>query len=98
MVGNYETEPFPLSCARCHAILMAGKGDFYVVRIESVADPTPPDFSEDDLKRDPKAEIQRLIEQMRELSEQELMDQVYRKLLLYLCGPCYRRWIEDPVK
>jgi hypothetical protein len=98
MVGNHETEPFPLTCARCNATLTAGKGDFYVVRIEAVADPTPPDFSEDDLKRDPRAEIQRLIEQMRELSEQELMDQVYQKLVLYLCGPCYRRWIEAPVK
>jgi hypothetical protein len=98
MARNHETEPFPLSCARCNAVLTAGKGDFYVVRIEAVADPTPPEFSEDDLKHDPKAEIQRLIEQMRGLSEQELMDQVYRTLLLYLCAPCYRRWIEDPVK
>jgi len=24
------------------------------------------------------------------------MDQVYRRLVLYLCGPCYREWIEKP--
>ncbi len=63
-----------------------------------MADPTPPSFSAEDLERDPRAEIQRLIDQMRDLSEQELMDQVYRRLVLHLCGPCYRRWIEDPVK
>jgi hypothetical protein len=54
-------------------------------------------FSDDDLNRDTRAEIARLIEQMRDLSERELMDQVYRRLVLYLCGPCYRQWIENPV-
>jgi hypothetical protein len=39
-----------------------------------------------------------MIEQMRGLSEQELLDQVYRRLIVYLCGPCYRRWIEDQVR
>ena len=78
--------------------LMPGKGDFYVVRIESLADPAPPTFTEEDLEYDHRAEIERLIAQMRDLSEQELIDQVYRRLILYLCGRCYRRWIEDPVK
>jgi hypothetical protein len=87
-----------LLCARCGTELMPGKGDLYRVWIEAVADPAPPVFSADDLKQDPRAEIERLIEQMRGMSEQELRDQVYRCLVLYLCGPCYRRWIEDPVK
>ena len=77
--------------------LRPGSGDFYVVQIEAVADPTPPNFSEEDLARDPSAEIARLIGQMRDLSQQELLDQVYRRLVVYLCGPCYRQWIEDPV-
>ncbi len=88
----------PLLCARCATELTPGKGDFYVVRIEALADPTPPSFADEDLKYDHRAEIERLIELMRDLSEQELMDQVYRSLVLYLCGPCYRQWIEDPVK
>ncbi len=68
------------------------------MRIEALADPTPPRFSAEDLKRDHRAEIQRLIEGIRDLSERELIDQVYRQLVLYLCGSCYRQWIEDPVK
>lgn len=88
----------PLLCARCGVELRPGSGDFYVVRIEALADPTPPSFTEEDLLHDPRAEIERLIEQMRGVSEQELVDQVYRRLILYLCGPCYRQWIEDPVK
>ena len=30
------------------------------------------------------------------LSEQEMMDQVYRKLTISLCTACYARWIENP--
>ncbi len=78
-------------------ILKPGEGSFYLVRIEAMADPTPPSFSEADLHRDFKAEIRRLLRQMRDLSEREAMDQVYRRLILYLCNPCYRQWIENPV-
>jgi hypothetical protein len=88
----------PLVCARCGTELTPGKGDFYLVRIEAMADPSPPSFTEEDLNRDLKVEIERLIDAMRERSEQELVDQVYRRLLLYLCGSCYRAWIADPVK
>lgn len=86
-----------LLCARCGAELKPGMGNFYVVRIEALADPSPPRFSEEDMEHDPMVEIERLIEQMRESSKRELLDQVYRRLVVYLCGPCYRRWIEDPV-
>jgi hypothetical protein len=30
------------------------------------------------------------------MSEREAMDQVFRRLTIYMCGPCYRQWIEDP--
>jgi hypothetical protein len=89
-------DELPLCCDRCAAELKPGQGSFYVVRIAAFADPTPPDFSADDLMRDAKAEIARLVDELGELSAQEAMDQVYRRLVLYLCGPCYRRWIEDP--
>lgn len=86
-----------LWCDRCGRELRPGTGDFYLVRIEALADPTPPSFSQDDLAHDPKAEIARLLEQMRDLTEQQAVDQVYRRLNLYLCGPCYRHWIDNPV-
>ena len=86
-----------LFCHRCGAVLTPGAGDFYVVRIEAFCDPTPPSFSEEDLAAiDFAAEIERLIDQMRDMSEQDLLDQVYRRLTLHLCGPCYRQWIDDP--
>lgn len=97
MNGPDQPDQLSLLCARCGIELKPGKGNFYVVRIEALADPTPPSFSDEDLQHDPRAEIERLIEQMRESSERELLDQVYRRLVVYLCGPCYRQWIEDPV-
>jgi hypothetical protein len=93
-----EEDTWPLWCHRCGTELRPGEGNFYVVRIEALADPTPPSFSAEDLRRSAKAEIERLLEQMRDLSPQEAMDQVYRRLIVYLCGTCYRQWIEDPTR
>lgn len=96
-MAEYDgTDEMPLCCDRCAAGLTPGQRNFYVVRIEAFADPSPPSFSPDDLLRDARAEIRRLVDQMEDLSPQEAMDQVYRRLVLYLCGPCYRRWIENP--
>jgi hypothetical protein len=92
-----DAERANLFCHRCGAILTPGEGDFYVVRIEAMADPTGPNISAEELARmDPAKEIDRLIDQMRDIPEQELMDMVYRRLTIHLCGPCYRKWIEDP--
>jgi hypothetical protein len=87
----------PLRCRRCQTELTPGRGDFYVVHVEAVADPSPPVFTDEDLARDPRAEIERLVEALAGLSAQEAMDQVFRRMTFLLCGPCYRRWIDDPV-
>lgn len=86
--------PDTLLCHRCGASLTPGRGDFYVVRIEAVADPSPPDIQLDDV--DLKAELEKLAEQAHDLPQAEMMDQVYRQLTIHLCGGCYRVWIEDP--
>ena len=75
---------------------MPGQGNLYVVRIEAVADPTPPEVSKDDLEVDLDRQIRELIKTTRGMSERELMDQVYRHLTIHLCDTCYRQWIEDP--
>ena len=87
-----------LFCHRCGCSLEPGEGNFYVVRIEAFADPTPPSLDLDQEGFDPGEEIDRLIEQMKDMSEQELMDQVHRRVTIHLCGPCYRQWIEDPAR
>ena len=88
-----------LFCHRCGAHLRPGEGNFYVVRIEAFADPTPPDIAADEMSEaDIAEEIDRLIDQMRGMSEQELMDQVYRRLTIHLCGTCYPGWIDNPAE
>jgi hypothetical protein len=96
LMSQHEDHEF--LCAGCGRQLVAGSGNFYVIRIEALADPTPPRFSAEDLRRDVHAEWERLTREMRFLSAQEALDQVYRELLFYLCTPCYRQWIAQPVK
>jgi hypothetical protein len=86
----------PLICDRCSAVLHPGRGDHYVVGIVAVADPAAPTFTEEDLARDVGRELDRLIKRLDDLGQQEALDQVYRRRVLYLCVPCYERWIEDP--
>jgi hypothetical protein len=85
-----------LLCHRCGALLTPGEGSFYVVRIEAFADPTPPDIDAEESITDFAGEWERLLDQMRDLSEQELMDQVYRRMTIQLCAQCYKSWIDAP--
>ena len=86
----------PLPCAHCAIGLHPGTGTSYRITIEAVADPAPPVISAEDLATDLRQQIQQLMAQLQGISEQEAMDQVYRRLMFHLCGPCYRRWIQNP--
>jgi len=85
-----------LLCHRCGTLLEPGAGNFYIVRIEAMADPTPPTITAEQLRGDLAGQIDELIEQMRDSSERELIDQVYRRMTLHLCRQCYAHWIEHP--
>ena len=87
-----------LICHRCSSVLTCGEGSFYVIKIEAFADPSPPVLDTNKPSKHLSIEINELIEQMSDLSEQELMDQVYRRLVLLMCRPCYELWIEDPTQ
>jgi hypothetical protein len=89
-------EPAPLFCDRCLREMRFGQGEFYLVRIEAVLDPTPPEFTEEDLARNVTAELNELVRRLEHLPGREAMEQIHRKLTLYLCLACYQRWIEDP--
>lgn len=86
----------PLFCSRCLTTLQAGRGEFYVVNIEAIADPTPPSFSSDELARDYRADWREIVAALKDISPQEALDQVYRRVVVHLCNACYRDWIENP--
>ena len=90
------TDEHAAVCHRCGALHQPGKPLFYVVRIEAFCAPELPPLTAEDLRADFEAELARILEEVKDLSEQEMMDQVYRKLTLYLCPRCYHQWIEDP--
>lgn len=91
-------EELTFLCHRCGHELFPGRGDFYVVRIEAVADPSPPQLDGWIDPHELAKAIDEIIDQMHDMTERELMDQVYRRLTIHLCGDCYRTWIEDPAK
>ena len=61
-----------LHCKRCSKEVHPGRGDYYLVRIDAVADPQPPVITQEDLDQDVGVEIERLICLMKGLSEQQL--------------------------
>jgi hypothetical protein len=91
-------EDEPLFCSRCSKILKAGRGEFYVVAIQAVADPTPPEFTEADLTRDARRDWNAIIAALGDLSAQEALDQVYRRVVIHLCNACFGEWIENPAE
>lgn len=99
MTTHPETpaNPGAVHCARCAAELRPGTGNLYRITIEAVADPAPATFCMDDPTPDIRKLIEQLLAQMEGLSEQEALDQVCRRLTRYLCGPCYREWIKNPM-
>lgn len=86
-----------LFCARCSTELIPGEGAFYLVKIDAVADPNGPVVaSELPSSREIRREIKKLIAQLEDVSAQEALHQVHRRLTIHLCGKCYNGWIENP--
>ncbi len=90
-------EESPRFCDRCLRPLVDGRGDWYQVTIEAVADPSmprspAPQATTAELRR----AIEQLVEQLESYSARELEDQVHRRVVLTLCRACYQVWIEDP--
>lgn len=87
----------PFFCDHCSRSLTLGEGRFYVVRIDALADPTPLRIAEKDQDLDEiRSQISALFETLKDQSEQEMTDQVFKRIVLYLCNTCYNRWIKNP--
>ncbi|MAV36367.1 MAG: hypothetical protein CMJ59_13025 [Planctomycetaceae bacterium] len=85
-----------LFCDRCLTTLTPGSGDFFQVHIRAVADPSPPEIVDSRPVEAIRQEIKSLLNQMENLSAQEAMDQVYRRVTIHLCNSCFHDWIEQP--
>lgn len=82
-------------CERCLTEVPEGKGEFFEVRVEAVADPTPPVLESEELE-DLRSQYAELIEQLKNVSALEANNQVYRRRVWSLCNACLEAWLEDP--
>jgi hypothetical protein len=70
----------------------------YVLKMSLYADPAMPAVSEQELAAMDLAEtMSELFEQMKELSADDLQDQVYRSFEYRLCPACQKQFLANPL-
>ncbi len=70
----------------------------YVVKIDVYADPSVPPMSTEELENaDFDDTFAKLIEQMKQLSADELQDDVHRCFEYRICRPCQRKFLANPL-
>ena len=87
----------PESCELCGREL--SPAGHFVVRIDVFADPAIPPTTRDELSAtDFDSQIDDLLEQMRNMTADELQDQVHRRFEYRICPKCHRRFLRDPLR
>lgn len=81
-------------CESCGATIESD-ATAYRMRIELFADPSPPVFTQEDFEKDPRAELEALIEQMKNLDAREAEEQVHEAYLFTLCAACRTKIHEE---
>ncbi len=88
--------PKRIRCDLCHRLIPPHA--HYIVNIEVFADPSMPPTTGDELAElDFDDELQKLIDQMKDLSADDLQDQVHRKFHFRICRPCQIRFLANPL-
>lgn len=83
-------------CDRCGQPLEKGQLR-YTVKIQVFAAYDELEISGKDLLKDHRGEILQLIEQTRQMTEEELMREVYVELKFDLCRDCQRAYLNQPL-
>ncbi len=86
-----------LVCDRCGSGLLLDSPVRYEVRIEVKAAYDPMEITEEDLRKDYRAEMERVLRQLEGISAEEAQDQVYRELRFDLCAACRRPFLMNPL-
>jgi hypothetical protein len=83
-------------CDRCGRIINK-KTVRYIAKIQVYAAYDPLQIRSDDLLRDHTAEIEKLVRQCEDLTEEELMRGVYVDFEFDLCSSCQRVYVKNPI-
>ncbi|HRU05548.1 MAG TPA: hypothetical protein P5137_07210 [Candidatus Brocadiia bacterium] len=86
-----------LTCDRCGKILLVDEDVRYKVRIEVFAAYDPMEVTQDDLARDNRAEMLRLVRALRGLDPERAQDSVHRQMEFEICPACQRAYLADPL-
>ncbi len=71
---------------------------FYIVRIDVFAEPSIPPLSAEDLEEiDLDNTMRKLLKQMKEMSADELQDQVHRRFEYKICVTCKKKFLTNPL-
>jgi len=89
--------PIRYVCDGCGRVLEGDAPDRYVVKIEVFAAADQLVIRQEDLRRDHRAEIARLVEQLDRMHPDEIEDQTYRAFRFDLCRACHKEYIKKPV-
>jgi hypothetical protein len=83
-------------CDRCGRPLEQGQLR-YIARIEVLAAADPLEITLNDLLRDSRRELDALLAQCEQLTEEELMRDVYVKFEFDLCRACQKAYVSNPL-
>jgi hypothetical protein len=83
------------TCDNCGGALLTDSEVRYEVRIEVKAAYDPLEISAEDLEKDYRTEIAKVLRQLEGLSAAEAQNQVYRAFDFDLCVACQRRYIRS---
>jgi hypothetical protein len=83
-------------CDRCGRPIEQGRLR-YIARIEVISAADPFEITLEDLLRDTRREMDALLQQCEQLSEEELMRDVYVKFEFDLCRACQKAFVADPL-
>jgi len=97
-MASYNTDMDHRTCDRCGRELLKGSDVRYEVRIEVKAAYDPLTVTDQDLAKDFREEIARLLQQLEGLSLAEAQNQVYRLFEFDLCPACQRGYVRDPLR
>jgi hypothetical protein len=86
------------TCDLCGQELRKGNEIRYEVRIEVKAAYDPMNLSDQDLAKDFREEIARVLQQLEGMSPAEAQNQVYRLFEFDLCPACQRMYVRDPLR
>ena len=83
-------------CDRCGRRIQKGQLR-YIAKIEVLAAADPLEITLEDLLRDTRREMDALLAQCEQSSEEELMRDVYVKFEFDLCRACQKSYVTDPL-